>query len=78
MIILIRYAVNLKHDGMVEAEFYNINYPAQAAVAPGPGVASAGPGHRQPLQQRLQPGMGRQGRDRGHQGGYILLLFVTY
>ena len=83
MIMLIRYAVNLKHDGMVEAEFYNnISchplYPAQAAVAPGPGVAGAGPGHRQPLQQRLQPGMGRQGRDRGHQGGFILLLFVTY
>ena len=56
----------------------SINNPAQAAVAPGPGVAGAGPGHRQPLQQRLQPGVGRQGRDRGHQGGFILLLFVTY
>ena len=81
--MLIRYAVNLKHDGMAESEFYNnISchplHPAQAAVAPGPGVEGAGPGHRQPLQQRLQPGMGRQGRDRGHQGGFILLLFVTY
>ena len=81
--MLIRYAVNLKHDGMVEAEFYNnischLIFSAQAAVAPGPGVAGAGPGHCQPLQQRLQPRLGRQGRDRGYQGGFILLLFVTY
>ena len=81
--MLIRYAVNLKHDGMVEAEFYinmscHLIFTSQATVAPGPGLAGAGPGHCQPLQQRLQPRLGRQGRDRGHQGGFILLLFVTY
>ena len=83
MIMLIRYAVNLKYDGMVEAEFYNnischLIFSAQAAVAPGPGLAGAGFGHCQPLQQRLQPRLGRQGWDGGHQGGFILLLFVTY